>query len=296
MNIRTSRRDLLAGRAVFLVLCAALFFSGAALGQNKKAPAPPPQKSAAPPPAHPPNMGVFQKGEELTYEVSYLTFKLGTITSRCTGIDTVKGRVYARMECLIRSYKGVPLVDLLTRFQSTVDDQLGSVSFSTKERVKDTLNKYINYTYPKDRDVVLIVDRIGNTIVPDRNETIPLEGKRWQDGLSLLFYARAHAHQHYRDRVPALIYHSKAITTINFGVKEEAQEIDAIPYEIATWKIDGETGFTGIFGLTGGFEGWFSRDNAAVPIYAKMHVVLGSVRLQLISWKKPGWSAPHVRK
>jgi hypothetical protein len=167
------------------------------------------------------------------------------------------------------------------------------VSFSTKERVKDTLNKYINYTFLKNRDAVAITDRIGNDIVRERLDTLSLDGKRWQDGLSILFYARAHAHQRYTDYGPALIYLQMAPPLINFGVKPEAVDFDAVKYPVETWKLDGETGFTGIFGLTGGFEGWFSKDGAAVPIYAKMHVILGSVRLELISWKKPGWNPPR---
>ena len=293
MKLRSLRRDPLTGHAVFILLWVISVIAAPAIAQKKKPDPPPPSKEYAKLLANPPNMGVFQRGEELTYEVKYLTFKLGTITARCTGIDTVKGRVFSRMECLIRSYKGVPFVDLLTRFQSTVDDGHATVSFSTKERVKDTLNKYINYTFLRNRDAVAITDRIGNDIVPERLDTLSLDGKRWQDGLSILFYARAHAHQRHTDYVPALIYHQKATTKINFGVKTEAIDIDAVNYPVETWKLDGETGFTGIFGLTGGFEGWFSKDGAAVPIYAKMHVILGSVRLELISWKKPGWNPPR---
>ena len=240
-----------------------------------------------------PAMSVFQEGEELTYEVGYMLLKLGTIVSRVTAIDTVKGKIHYHTECLARSYKGVPLVSLWTKFQSSVDERFGSVSFSTKERMKDTLHKYINYTYPRNRDVVFVSERIGNKPVPVNYDTLSLDGKRWQDGLSLLFYARAFATQRFTDRVPVLIYRTKATTTINFGVKEEPQEIDAVPYPIRTVKLDGETGFTGIFGLTGGFEGWFSKDGAAVPIYAKMHVIIGSVSIELISWKKPGWKPPR---
>ena len=241
-----------------------------------------------------PALSIFQVGEELTYEVGYLLVKLGTIISRVTSIDTVKGNIYYRMECLMRSYQGVPLVSLWTKFQSTVDNSLTSVSFGAKERYNDTTHKYINYTYPKAKDVVHISERIGNKPVPQNYDTLKLEAKHWQDGLSLLFYARAFALQHFTDKVPVLIYRTKATTTINFGVKEEAQEIDAVKYPVKTMKLDGETGFTGIFGLTGGFEGWFSKDWAAVPIYAKMHVLIGSVSVELIKWKKSGWTPPRA--
>jgi hypothetical protein len=243
-----------------------------------------------------PAFSIFQKGEELTYEVSYLTIKLGTIISRVVSIDTVKGKVFYRAECVMRTYKGVPLVSLWTRFQSTIDDRFGCVSFSAKEKIKDTLNKYINYTFPKNRDVVYVSERIGNKPVPRNYDTLKLEGKSWQDGLSLLFYARAFATQRFTSHVPVLIYRSRATTKIDFGVAGEEMEIDAVKYPINTVKLEGETGFTGILGLTGGFEGWFSKDAAAVPIYAKMHVIIGSVAVELIGWKRPGWTPPPYRK
>ena len=47
-----------------------------------------------------------------------------------------------------------------------------------------------------------------------------------------------------------------------------------------------------IFGLTGVFEGWFSDDAASVPISAKMHVLIGSVRIELLRWKRSNWTPP----
>ena len=236
---------------------------------------------------------VFKEGEVLKYEVSYLGIKLGSIISRCIDIDSGTGAGRYRTECLIRSYDGVPFVTLHTLFQSTMDDSISSISFSTTEKIKDTTHKYINYTYAPKRDVVWISERIGRKPVPQNYDTLTLDKKRWQDGLSLLFYARAHAQRRYTDRVPVLIYRSKALTTINFGRSEEHKDIDAVTYPVRTVKIDGETGFTGIFGLTGGFEGWFSKDAAAIPIYAKMHVLIGSVALELVEWKRAGWSPPR---
>ena len=69
-------------------------------------------------------------------------------------------------------------------------------------------------------------------------------------------------------------------------------DIDAVDYDIACVRLDGETEFRGIFGLTGYFEGWFSDDESAVPIVAKMQVIIGSIKLELKQWKKKGWMPP----
>ncbi len=240
------------------------------------------------------NVAVFQKGEVLTYEVSYMTMKLGKIVTRVLGIDRQGSQVRVRTECLMKTYKGVPLVTLNTIFQSTINEKLASCSFASREQVEDTVHKYINYTFPPGRNVMYISERVGNDLWADHADTVQLGGRKWQDGLSLLFYARAHAHERYTDRVPVLIYHSQATTTIRFGAAEEAVEIDAVTWPVPAYKLDGETGFTGVYGLTGGFEGWFSRDKAAVPLKAKMHVIIGSIRLELKEWKRDGWTPPRT--
>jgi len=47
-----------------------------------------------------------------------------------------------------------------------------------------------------------------------------------------------------------------------------------------------------VFGLTGGFSGQFSNDNARIPIIARMNVILGSIKVELKSWKREGWRPP----
>jgi hypothetical protein len=244
-------------------------------------------------PKYAPNLKAFSVREELVYEVSYMGIGLGTVTSRVVAIDTGKGRYLLKAECLIRSYKGVPFVTLNTVFQSTMDRYCSSVSFASRDAMEDTTHKYVQYEYTPRRDALYVFERLGNKALDYKYDTLSLDGLRWQDGLSLLFYARAHARQRFKDKVPVLMYKDKSTADIHFGIEREAMDIDKVDYEIKTVKLEGESKFTGIFGLTGDFEGWFSDDYAAVPIYAKMHVIIGSIRLELIRWKKPGWKPPR---
>jgi len=243
-----------------------------------------------------PNYGVFVQGERLVYEVSYLGIGLGTISSRTVSVDSTDRGLLVRTEAYIRTFKGVPFVTLNTHFQSRIGPGLQSAAFRNREYLRnDTVYKYITYFYPEHADEVIIGETVTDKPGWSRIDTLDLEGKHWQDGLSLLYYARAYAHARCRKEVPVLMYRSKAVTTINFGVEREEQEIDALDDDLRTVKLDGETGFTGIFGLTGGFEGWFSDDRAAVPVTAKMHVLIGSVWIELVKWDRPGWSPPVVK-
>jgi len=240
-----------------------------------------------------PNIAVFSQGEELTYEVSYLGMGLGTIRTRVTRVRQSDGSLRVWMEGLIRTYPGVPFVTLNTLYQSQVGSNLESVAFRNKEYLRnDTVFKHIDYEFDARKDVVFIAETVDDNPHWQRYDTLDLEGKYWQDGLSLLFFARAYAHASCRKEVPVLMYRSKAMTDIQFGVEREEMDIDAIDADIRTVKLEGETGFTGLFGLTGGFEGWFSDDAAAVPITAKMHVLIGSIYIELVKWKRSGWSPP----
>jgi hypothetical protein len=241
------------------------------------------------------NMQIFQAGEELTYEVSYFGIKLGSISTKVTSVRSTPQGKRISAESLIRSYRGVPFVTLNTLFQTRIDETLGSVAFRTKEYITDmSAFKYIEYVYNRANDVVYISEFVENREGTEKHDTLTLEGKRWQDGLSLLFYARAFAHAQCSKRVPVLVYRSKAMTSINFGVEEGRTSISALRHDVRTVKLSGETGFTGIFGLTGGFEGWFTDDAASIPVSAKMHVLIGSVRIELIEWKRRGWTPPRA--
>lgn len=241
------------------------------------------------------NLQVFHAGEELVYDVSYLGIGLGSITTRINSVDTSRGKRRYAAECLIRTYRGVPFVTLNTLFRSIMGDSLESVYFRNREFLSDDSSfKIIEYNFLKNRNRVHIKERTDKHPDWTKDTTLSLDGKRWQDGLSLFFFARAFSHTTQTRHVPVLMYLTKATTEIRFGVDRESESIDAVDYDIRCRKLEGETGFTGIFGLTGGFEGWFSDDAAAVPIRAKMHVIIGSVRIELVKWTRKGWKPPRA--
>ena len=117
----------------------------------------------------------------------------------------------------------------------------------------------------------------------------------YQDGLSLFYFARMRTGQPKKVNAPVFINEKYEKTYINFYNEVEDMDIDAVDYDIACVRLDGDTEFRGIFGLTGYFEGWFSNDEYAVPIVAKMQVLIGSITLELKEWKKQGWMPPKYQ-
>jgi hypothetical protein len=126
---------------------------------------------------------------------------------------------------------------------------------------------------------------------PDSIDTVTV-ADHCQDGLSLFYYAREHVREQSQVHVPTLIERKQESTYINFMGKHTEAEADGVEYPVDVVEFDGKADYVGIFGLTGGFRGWFSNDDARVPILARMNVILGSIKIQLMRWNRPGWLPP----
>ena len=240
---------------------------------------------ASPPPSH-----VLAEGEDLTYNVSYGPFDLGEVKISIERKVETPGYLAYFGTALIRSYKGVPFVDLHAVYESTIDTGVFSRAFVGKSR-EDNVWDFARYTFEYDKNRVLMEMGRRDTIV-ERRDTLPVEVHS-HDGLSLFFYARDQLFSGKRMNIPAVVKEKKGNTYIDFRGERKSVEIDVVDYPIDVIGFDGTAEFVGIFGLTGDFEGWFSNDDARVPIVAKMKVILGSVRLELIRWKRTGWIPPR---
>jgi len=239
------------------------------------------------PPSH-----VLVEGEELTYNVRYAFLDLGQIRVKTIARERKPGVTAFSTLAYIDSYKNVPLVDLHAVFQSMIDSTVYSRGFTGKVK-QDNVWDFARYHFEYDRKRVVMEIGQKDTVIAKR-ETLMVEGT-WQDGLSLFFFARHHLFDGRDENVPALVKEAKVNTFIRFDKRRDDVEIDAVDYPIDVVGFEGNAEFTGIFGLTGGFSGWFSNDEARIPILAKMKVILGSVTIELMSWKRPGWNPPRVK-
>ena len=111
-----------------------------------------------------------------------------------------------------------------------------------------------------------------------------------QDGLSLLFYARANAKRKAQEDVPVFAFFEHRDTFINFN--GELDDVKARGKKVDGFYLDGKMKFVGIAGVKDDFKGWFSQDDQSIPLHAKMKAIVGSVRLNLEWWKN--WSGDHI--
>lgn len=238
---------------------------------------------------------MLEVGEELEYKVSYSYFNIGTIRTQVLSKEQRNGRTVYKTRALIDSNPGLGwLVNLHIQFYSEMDGDIYSHFWVEDDSSKDVVNfKRFRFDYENKTAYLELGKKLrsGGRRV-DSTDTIPISDQ-CQDGLSLFFYAREHVHEKSPVRVPTLIDKKQVYTYINFMNRHEDADIDAVDYPVDVVAFDGKADYVGIFGLTGGFRGWFSNDQARIPILARMNVILGSVKIQLQKWNRPGWQPPR---
>lgn len=235
----------------------------------------------------------LQVGEELVYVVKYSVMRLGEIKLKITKAKEIYGKLYYSATADIDSYPSVPFVDLHQVYETTMTPDYYSKYFKgVIKRSEDTSFSQYNFDY--DNSTIKIKEGKVNDSVSMFDTTVSVD-KKYQDGLSIFYYARMNSGQQKKEDIPTFMDKKKATTDISFEDQDEDVSIDAVDYDIDCVHIEGEAHFISVFGLTGDFEGWFSNDEAAIPIKAKMKVLIGNITLELKSWKRSGWEPPKYK-
>lgn len=239
--------------------------------------------------AQTPPSRVLVEGEELKYNVRYGPIDIGQVRIVTAKKLKAEGAAAFQTFAYIDSYKGIPFVNLRAVFESILDSLFFSRYFVGKSKDGDYYD-FARYRYDYAKNLVAMESGRKDTII-EKRDTMKIEG-RTQDGLSLFFYARDQLFSGKKQNIPAIVKEKKVNTFIDFDGRRKIIEQDLIDYPVDCVGFEGKAEFTGIFGLTGDFQGWFSNDDARVPIMAKMKVIIGSVTLELMEWKREGWKPP----
>lgn len=235
-----------------------------------------------------PTTSILADGEELTYEVRWTFFKLGTI--RIVTRGDYSSTAY------IDSYDDVPFVELHSVHSTQMDSLFRSVSSRSLELV-DGRWKGLEYRYDHARGMVYVDEIVcakpadaPSSVVP--KDTIPVGRRDFVDGLSIAFYPRRYVHTGQTVSVPTILYGKLGQTTFDFSADTRNEEIDSHPGPIRVIEVQGSTSVVGVYGMTGGFTGWFTDDSSAVPVKGELKVLIGNVDVELIRWKRGAWTPP----
>ena len=234
------------------------------------------------------NENVFKIGEELVYNVRYGFISLGKITVTITGVrETSNGPLY-QATADIASYSGVPFVTLHHIYSTEMNPLFYSEWFQSLEKTKDRwdlMRLYFDYDHMK----VLVEEGVpGNEELTD---TLEIDNY-YQDGLSLFYFARGFIGSDENRTIPTLVNKDVVTTDFVFNGERTSRKLKVVDYPVDVIELTGRANFSGVFGMTGAFRGWFTNDYAAIPIEAKLRVLIGNVTVELIEWNRSEWTPP----
>lgn len=236
------------------------------------------------------NRQVFYAGENLVYSVSFFGIDLGRITMSILYDSTDSdGKKIIVAKSDLMSNNDIPYVKLDGDFYTFMNGKMTQSEkfLSFRNGTNDTLYQESFYDY--ENDIMKFVEYRSDKKFNEMDLEI---GTKYSDGTSLYYLARNFAGLGRRIKVPTMIDTNKGLTILNLGKEVKEVEIDAVDYPISTVYMDGEALWEGIYGLKGIFKGWFSNDEAAIPIIAEMNVYVGNVKIELIEWERGDWQPP----
>ena len=233
---------------------------------------------------------IVSRGEELVYEIKWSFIKLGTI--RLQTFPNYSAKAF------IDSYAGQPFVDIHSINETEMDTSFFSNSSWGIEK-KGKFWQGLNYRNDAMNKCLLVEEMYQKDVQSQPSkykvkDTLQLPSASYLDGLSVVYYPRAMSHTIRTVDVPTIVNGKLGTITFRFGKSSGTESISVIQYPVRVIEVDGTLSVKGIFGLTGDFQGWFSDDSAAVPIKAKVKVLLGYVTVELIQWKRAEWEPPKV--
>ncbi|MDQ3022189.1 MAG: DUF3108 domain-containing protein [Bacteroidota bacterium] len=233
---------------------------------------------------------ILQEGEELNYVVYYGFIKLGEVNMKIVNKKIENNKIIYSSRSLMKSYKGVPFVDLNSIFESEMvydGKEFYSRRFKAVE-YKENATVTIEYNFNYDSNYVYVVKDNNGKI--ERDEKIKFNSNvKFQDGLSLFYLARLNSYSAEKFLIPVFMNEVETSVNYYFSSKPEDVSVSFLDNDVNCIRCNGVVNFEGIFGLTGEFIGWFSNDEARVPFKSQLNVVIGSINLELVSYKREGW-------
>lgn len=238
------------------------------------------------------NKVINYKGEYLKYRVSFLGLTLGTIETSIYRDTIIDGKKIVIGGSYIKSSDGIPFVSLESDFKSFMNEKITHTTRFISNKIEDDGDLYQESIYDYDEGTLTF-----NEFKAEKkfNQKIVDIENKFNDGTSLFFFARKYSGIGRTIKVPTMIDTLPGVTIINFTQDEKEVEVDAIDYPVSTIYLDGEALWDGIYGLSGKFKGWFSNDEASIPIRAEMNVYVGSVVIELVEWKRGDWQPPKAK-
>ncbi len=244
--------------------------------------------------AQPGSDSVMQGGEVLTYEASYLFFKIGSVRMQILGKTIYDGVPAYHVRAYIDSYSGIPFVNLHATYDTYEEASSFTCLFTSNMQKEGNDSVSTSYHFDFSKKIMDWQQRKNGKLIEEVK--IPLD-KQYTDGLSFFYYIREASRKAAGVRtklsVPIVIDTVRSKVELTINEKKESCDVTAFDYPLEAYRMSGHMDFTGFFGVTGNFTGWVSADTAEVPLKGNLSVIIGSVVVKLKDAKRAGWIPPR---
>ncbi len=232
-------------------------------------------------------------GEELRYKVKWNFFRLGTITVRVTRDSTCRGSGDFITELLVESNPDIGVISIRDENASWVSGSTLRCSRYFGRRWNGDEYDEMRYEFDSSAGRVVCSSRTKDKSAAGHVDTVATPDG-FVEGPSLLMVARCFSGEPGRHDVPTLISGALGTTELVVDPGTEDLDLDIFDSPVRTRRYTGTTHWakSATAGLNGDFTGWVTDDSAAVIVRAEMKVIVGSIRVELEQWTRPGWTPP----
>ncbi|MBZ0265502.1 tetratricopeptide repeat protein [bacterium] len=215
--------------------------------------------------------------KRLKYKVKYGPLTLGYLDVEVMRGESDSNRAW-RMQYIIRTANGVPFFTIQDTFEVYMRQDMGG---SSRILMKYYENEYRNFSvYETDWDKGVMVNREVNVdgswyvlkqISPDNTF----------DPSSAMWITQQLVRERRSAELAIQVSGGYEKAVINVIGPDKTLDLAGQQWTDSIY-LDGILRYSGISGLTGGYEGWYSNDDMTIPLISKFKILLGSVRTELI--------------
>ncbi|MFQ5798416.1 MAG: DUF3108 domain-containing protein [Bacteroidota bacterium] len=240
---------------------------------------------------------VFQDGEWLQYKVKFGFFRLGTMRFHVRRVDDDPNGERYRIDLRLDSNPALFFINLhdshynIVHPESLYSEEYGRSWVANGDSIQTTRR------YDRKRHTCSIEDynRTRNRILLS---LVLQEVSPYFEGPSLWLFARSKAQERGVYSVRSIMDTSVCVTSLRYGRAISLLDIGAFEDRIRARQVIGVAHWVGnsFGGMSGEFRGWFSDDDAAVPLIAHLKLSVGKVVVELEKWRRLGWEPPTQQK
>lgn len=235
---------------------------------------------------------VLQQGEFLEYNVTYLGVSIANVKIYNDGFEMLGKRSVAKVRANVFTYNHIPLINANVKMEGYIDrGGIFSHRFIRNLTLRNNPWEYQKIEFLYSQNLL----RNNKWINNKSTSSINLEfdpAYRIHDALGLFFKTRFAANPGKSATILTYLDEAPFYTNVRYSSKKVKASVRAIKGDVQIIYCTGSADWQKQFGLTGGFEGWFSDDAAKVPLKGKLDFIIGNISIELINYKRDGWTPP----